>query len=83
MTPLRCQYSCTMTISISTVRFTARYVRFDNIALALDAIESVERIAEEIGNDRVWHLKIRMDSGRRYNFTFTHPVENEFDRIIA
>jgi len=58
-------------------------VRFDDIALALDAIESVERISEEVGNVRVWHLKIRMDSGRRYDFVFNHPVENEFDRIIA
>ena len=83
MTWVRLPYHYTMPYSISTVRFTNRYVRFNDIALALDAIESVERIAEEVGNDRVWHLKIRMDSGRRYVFTFTHPVENEFDRIIA
>ena len=72
-----------MPVSISSVRFTTRYVRFDDVALALDAIESVERFSEEVGNVQVWHLKIRMDSGRRYDFTFNHSVENEFDQIIA
>jgi hypothetical protein len=72
-----------MPVSISTVRFTTHYVRFDDVALALDAIESVERFSEEVENNRIWHLKIRMESGRRYDFTFNNPMENEFERMIA
>jgi hypothetical protein len=72
-----------MSVSISTVRFTTHYVCFDDVALALDAIESVERFSEEVDNNLIWHFKIRMESGRQYDFTFNNPMENAFERMIA
>jgi len=70
-----------MPYSISTVRFTERFVVFNQIALRISAIESVEKSYDnQLGE---WCMKIRMVSGIRYTFTFHDAVDNHFDRLTS
>ena len=74
-------YLHTMPYSINIVRFTDRFVVFHQIALRLDAIETVEQLYDHA--TQLWFLKIRMDSGTRYTFTSNDSVQNWFDRLTS
>ncbi len=67
-----------MSYSINTVRFTERFVVFNQIALRISAIESVEKFY-----DQPWSLKIRMQNGDHYVFVFQNSVDNYFDRLTS
>ena len=70
-----------MPYSINIVRFTARFVVFHQVALRLDAIETVEQHYDHA--TQMWFLKIRMNSGTRYTFTSHDSVQNWFDRLTS
>jgi hypothetical protein len=70
-----------MPYSINTVRFTARFVVINQIALRLDAIETVEQNYD--ANTQLSILKIRMESGVRYTFVTQNSVQNWFDHLTA
>lgn len=72
-------YICTMSFSISTVRFTANFAIFDHIAIRIHAIETVEKSYDQFDNR--WRLRIRLESGKRYEFLFRDSVDNFFDRL--
>jgi len=56
-------------------------VVFNQIALRISAIESVEKSYDnQLGE---WCMKIRMVSGIRYTFTFHDAVDNHFDRLTS
>jgi hypothetical protein len=67
-----------MPYSINTVRFTERFVVFNQIALRISAIESVDKFY-----DQAWNLQIRMKSGDAYTFVFQNSVDNYFDRLTS
>ena len=71
----------TMPYSISAVRFTTNFVLFDQTAVRISAIESVEKIFDDFDNR--WRLKIRMNTGKRYEFIFRNSVDNYFDRLTS
>jgi hypothetical protein len=74
-------YPYTMPFSISTVRFTDHFVIFDQIAVRIAAIESIEKSYDEA--TRQWCLKVRLDSGLRYALLFDDSVDNYFDRLTS
>lgn len=67
-----------MSYSINTVRFTERFVVFNQMALRISAIESVEKFY-----DQAWGLTIRMQNGDHYTFLFQNSVDNYFDRLTS
>ncbi len=74
-------YPYTMPSSISTVRFTDRFVVFDQIAVRITAIESIEKSYDE--TTQKWCLKVRLGSGIRYALLFDDSVDNYFDRLTS
>lgn len=67
-----------MPYSIHTVRFTDHFAVFNQIALRISAIESVEKFY-----DQAWGLTIRMHNGDHYTFLFQNSVDNYFDRLTS
>lgn len=68
-----------MPYSINTVRFTEQFVVFDQIAIRISSIDTVEKLHVQ----HEWILKIRTKSGRRYEFIMQEPVDNIFDRLTS
>lgn len=63
------------------VRFTSNFVIFNDTALRISSIESVEK--KYYTMDQRWILRIRMVTGKRYDFDFNESVDNLFDQLTT
>jgi uncharacterized membrane-anchored protein len=61
------------------VRFTSSYVIINEAALRLSAIETIEKKHYESAQRYV--LRIKLNSGKRYDLEFNSQVDNLFDLL--
>ena len=62
-----------------TVRFTSTYVIINDVAVRFSAIETIEKKQYETAQRYV--LRIKLNSGKRYELGFNSQVDNLFDLL--